>query len=164
MAEWFARYPNDNGDCEITFKGSYTQAKEVEKVCSRMMDGKTYMDLMNKDEVVFGELVLKSKYQFHVMAGKTLAIIEARINSKNGFLNLFPSAEYYPYGDIVINYPHIKFNGKTILVCSHTNRGSWKALRGALYGVSMIYDSDLCDMGFYRELAVRTQDLTIEAK
>lgn len=164
MAEWFAKYPNDYGEYEITFKGSYTQAKEVEKVCHRMMDRKAYMDLMNKDDVVFGELVLKSKYQFHVMAGKTLASIEARINSKNGFLSLFPSAEYYPNGDIAINYPHIKLNGRTILVCSHTNRDSWKDLRGTLYGVSMIYDSDLCDMDFYRELAVRTRDLTIEAK
>lgn len=165
MAEWFAKYPNDNGEYEITFRGSYTQAKEVEKVCHRMIDGKTYMDLMNKDDVIFGELVLKSKYPFHVMAGKTLANVEARIMSKNGFLSLFPSAKYYPNGDNVIKFPHIEFNGNTILVCSHANKDSWKSLRGkAKVGVSMIYDSDLCDMGFYRELAVRTQDLTIEAK
>lgn len=37
MAEWFARYPNDNGEYEITFRGTYTQAKYVEKACHEVM-------------------------------------------------------------------------------------------------------------------------------
>lgn len=38
MAEWFARYPNDNGEYEITFRGTYTQAKKVEELCHKLID------------------------------------------------------------------------------------------------------------------------------
>lgn len=161
MAEWFAKYPNDNGEYEITFKGSYTQAKEVEKVCNRMMDGKAYMDLINKDDVVFGELVLKSEYPYHIMAGKTRADVEKRISRKDGFLDLFPSAKYYPNGDDIIEAPHIKFNGNTIFTCGHSFKDSWEFLIGALYGAAIIYDYDLCDVTFYRELSVRTKDCVV---
>ena len=38
MAEWFARYPNDNGEYEIVFRGTYEEAKKIEKVCHDIID------------------------------------------------------------------------------------------------------------------------------
>lgn len=42
MAEWFARYPNDSGKYEITFRGTYEEAKIIEKACQNVIDKKSY--------------------------------------------------------------------------------------------------------------------------
>lgn len=158
MAEWFAKYPNDNGEYEITFKGTYEQAKEIEKVCHEVIDKK----LEDYNELVIGELIAGSVHPYHIMAGKTRASVEAKINGENGFLKLFPSARYYPNGDNNTKIPHVKFKDKIILTCGYEKKDSWKILRGIKFGVSAIYDFYSCDTDFYRELAIRTEDVLLD--
>ena len=44
MSEWFARYPNDNGEYEVTFRGTYEEAKIVETVCHSIISWKEASD------------------------------------------------------------------------------------------------------------------------
>ena len=109
-------------------------------------------------ECMFGEEVIRSKHSYHIIAGVTRSSVEMKINENNGFLQLFPSAKYYPNGDKNIKSPHIKLNDKIILVCGHSNKDMWKCLLGTQFGAAMIYDFNLCDVEFKGELFMRTND------
>lgn len=60
MSEWYSKYPNDDGEYEITFKSKNKDlTKAVEKVCCAIMDGV----VKSRDDVDF---LVRGRWIYHI--------------------------------------------------------------------------------------------------
>ena len=83
--------------------------------------------------------VSASPKKLHIIAGRTTGVVEKNIiNQDNGILDIHRNAKYYGNGDKDYKFPHIKFEGKIILVMGYDNADNWKNALGGQYGCVFI--------------------------
>ena len=100
--------------------------------------------------------VSASKKKLHIIAGRTTGVVEKNIiQQDNGILDIHKSAKYYGNGDKDYKFPHIKFEGKIILVLGYDKSDNWKNALGGQYGCVLIDEVNTADIEFVREISTR---------
>ena len=100
--------------------------------------------------------VSASKKKLHIIAGRTTGVVEKNIiNQDNGILDIHRNAKYYGNGDKDYKFPHIKFEGKIILVMGYDNADNWKNALGGQYGCVFIDEVNTANIEFVREISTR---------
>ena len=100
--------------------------------------------------------VSASKKKLHIIAGRTTGVVEKNIiNQDNGILDIHRNAKYYGNGDKDYKFPHIKFEGKIILVMGYDNSDNWKNALGGQYGCVFIDEVNTANIEFVREISTR---------
>ena len=100
--------------------------------------------------------VSASPKKLHIIAGRTTGVVEKNIiNQDNGILDIHRNAKYYGNGDKDYKFPHIKFEGKIILVMGYDNSDNWKNALGGQYGCVFIDEVNTANIEFVREISTR---------
>lgn len=100
--------------------------------------------------------VSASQKKLHIIAGRTTGVVEKNIiQQDNGILDIHKNAKYYGNGDKDYKFPHIKFEGKIILVLGYDNADNWKNALGGQYGCVFIDEVNTANIEFVREISTR---------
>ena len=100
--------------------------------------------------------VSASSKKLHIIAGRTTGVVEKNIiQQDNGILDIHRNAKYYGNGDKDYKFPHIKFEGKIILVMGYDNADNWKNALGGQYGCVFIDEVNTANIEFVREISTR---------
>ena len=100
--------------------------------------------------------VSASPKKLHIIAGRTTGVVEKNIiQQDNGILDIHKNAKYYGNGDKDYKFPHIKFEGKIILVLGYDKADNWKNALGGQYGCVFIDECNTADIEFIREISTR---------
>lgn len=100
--------------------------------------------------------VSASQKKLHIIAGRTTGVVEKNIiQQDNGILDIHKNAKYYGNGDKDYKFPHIKFEGKIILVLGYDKADNWKNALGGQYGCVFIDECNTADIEFIREISTR---------
>ena len=100
--------------------------------------------------------VSASPKKLHIIAGRTTGVVEKNIiNQDNGILDIHRNAKYYGNGDKDYKFPHIKFEGKIILVMGYDNADNWKNALGGQYGCVFIDECNTANIEFLREVSTK---------
>lgn len=100
--------------------------------------------------------VSASPKKLHIIAGRTTGVVEKNIiNQDNGILDIHRNAKYYGNGDKDYKFPHIKFEGKIILVMGYDTKDKWENALGGQYGCVLIDEINTADEEFLREISTR---------
>lgn len=101
--------------------------------------------------------VSASPKKLHIIAGRTTGVVEKNIiQQDNGILDIHKGrAVYYGNGDKDYKFPHIKFEGKIILILGYDKSDNWKNALGGQYGCVLIDEVNTADIEFVREISTR---------
>lgn len=110
--------------------------------------------------VKFMRMVSRSRKKLHILASKTTGTAEKNIiQQDNGILDLHHNAQYFGNGDKDYKLPHIKFEGKVILVIPYGDKSKWSLILGGQYGCVYIDELNTADIEFVREISTRNDYL-----
>ena len=100
--------------------------------------------------------VSASSKKLHIIAGRTTGVVEKNIiQQDNGILDIHKNAKYYGNGDKDYKFPHIKFEGKIILILGYDKSDNWKNALGGQYGCVLIDEVNTAEIEFVREISTR---------
>ena len=100
--------------------------------------------------------VSASSKKLHIIAGRTTGVVEKNIiQQDNGILDIHKNAQYFGNGDKDYKFPHIKFEGKIILILGYDKSDNWKNALGGQYGCVFIDECNTADIEFIREISTR---------
>lgn len=100
--------------------------------------------------------VSASSKKLHIIAGRTTGVVEKNIiQQDNGILDIHRNAKYFGNGDKDYKFPHIKFEGKIILILGYDKSDNWKNALGGQYGCVFIDEVNTADIEFVREISTR---------
>ena len=107
--------------------------------------------------VKFMRMVSASPKRLHLIAALDTGTAEKNIlQQDNGLPDIHRGARYFGNGDASYKLPHIKFEGKVILVFGYGDKAKWKKVLGGQYGCIYIDEINTADIDFVRELSTRT--------
>lgn len=110
--------------------------------------------------VKFMRMVSRNQKRLHIIASKTTGTAEKNIiQQDNGILDIHPKARYYGNGDKDYKIPHIKFEGKIILILGYDNRDKWELVLGSQFGCVYIDEINTANIDFIREVSTRNEYL-----
>ena len=110
--------------------------------------------------VKFMRMVSASPKRLHLIAALDTGTAEKNIlQQDNGLLDIHRGARYFGNGDASYKLPHIKFEGKVILVFGYGDKAKWKKVLGGQYGCIYIDEINTADIDFVRELSTRNDYL-----
>ena len=100
--------------------------------------------------------VTASKKKLHIISGRTTGVVEKNIlQQDNGILDIHTNAQYFGNGDSNYKFPHIKFEGKIIIILGYDNADNWKNALGGQYGCVLIDEVNTANIEFVREISTR---------
>ena len=101
--------------------------------------------------------VSASPKKLHIIAGKSTGVVEKNlIQQDNGILDIHRGrAVYCGNGDKDYKFPHIKFEGKIILILGYDTRDKWENALGGQYGCVLIDEVNTANIEFVREISTR---------
>ena len=102
--------------------------------------------------------VSESDKKLHIIAGRTTGVVEKNIlQQDNGILDIHRNAVYFGNGDKDYKFPHIKFEGKIILIMGYDTKDKWENALGGQYGCVFIDEINTANIEFVREISTRNQ-------